>query len=158
MTVYNPDEDLAMAGESMTSGDIEHLISHELAPSLTLDQLKRLKAFCERRITAIEKANGKFGWWRVRFSKNPEQLLNEEEKILLLGIKHPKFNPKGQKNKIMAIKRLRERESYLLKESKELVDAYILRVEAGDAEPPATPSTISPTSVPDFKALEGELL
>jgi ribosomal protein L7/L12 len=156
---YAADDDLGLASKGMTSIELYNTLCSEILPTLTLESLSDVALYCQDRIKALQAANDKHGWWRVRVGKNPEQLLNDEEKCLLLGIEHKEYNAKGQANKIMAIKRLRERTSWGLKECKELVDSYIVRVEAGDASPPVILTPIlGPEEVPDFKGLEGELL
>ena len=156
---YSADEDLGLASKGLTSTELYNTLCAEILPTLTLESLGDVAMYCQDRIKALQDANAKHGWWRVRLAKNPEELLNNREKCLLLGIEHKEYNPKGLPNKIMAIKKLRERHSWGLKECKELVDAYLIRIEAADIHPPVIASvSLGPEEAPDFVALKGELL
>lgn len=162
MSTYEPYENLDYSGKAVSPGVLHRLLCYELIPYLSLIDLTDVSNFCQRRLEALREVHAEHGWWKVELGKEAEEVLDDTEKCLMLGVYHPEHNPKkdGVVKKINAIKNIRERCGYGLKESKQVVEAYAHRVENGEASPPEFPTIIGPESedVPDFKALEDELI
>lgn len=128
--------DLKLVGTAVdvdkTYGLIQQLVSH-----LTESYLVALRSYVDYRLGEIERVRQIKdvmdpehidNWWGA----TPVQdLVTDKAKYFLHGIYHAEWNPKQLRNKIHAIKALREELQLGLREAKVLCDAYLHLHEEG---------------------------
>jgi len=132
----DPSRKLHFAGQNMVSSDVRKNLIDPVLPYLNDTDLHEVRHWVDKRIDFLSRASAGEEWWVLQLGKQPEEILTDGEKCLVLGIKHMEHNPTGEAQKINCIKSLRARMECGLKEAKELAEEYALRVRDGDAEMP----------------------
>ena len=120
----------------LNSQGLRHMITDHILPYMTLADLKHLSASVA---DAIEEVGDSDERWRQDFDK-PSEGLTLQEKMMIQGTRTPN-NPNGVAQIINAVKSIRDRLNYGLKESKELIDAY--KADLQDASEEIFPAQIA---------------
>jgi hypothetical protein len=129
----DPVKYLNKAGVKMDSFTIRKSMVEDILLYLDADDLAQVRHWVDTRLDALSKAEEGAQWWVLETGREAEDMLDDAEKCLALGIKHHEHNPTGEEQKINCIKSIRARIECGLKEAKELAEGYVLRVKNEEA-------------------------
>lgn len=140
------------AADGMTPVGLRHLIMSVL-PFMSVETLKEVMGDVEQAIDLVRYSEKP--WEKEGLT--PEEALTYEEKVILMGIpcKSNPYSMKGKdgttiRHKIHAIKNIRTRLGYGLKQSKWLMDEYEEGVDKGKYSLPEVPEEDRFSEAPDM--------